>query len=96
MWNCRGVGGPLTIFQLNEIINFHSPNVVFLCETKNQQNYMRQVQKKIRFENGYFVNSIGRAGGLVLFWNNDVSIDQVSNTDWYIVACIEDKETKNH
>ncbi|XP_027166343.1 uncharacterized protein LOC113766338 [Coffea eugenioides] len=95
VWNCRGAGGPLTIPQLKEVLNFHSPNVVFLSETKNQEKFMRSVQRKISFEKGYVVNSIGKAGGMALYWNNGVTIDQISHTDWYILACIKDKEVNS-
>ncbi|XP_071939954.1 uncharacterized protein [Coffea arabica] len=95
VWNCRGAGGPLTIPQLKEVLHFHSPNVVFLSETKNQEKFMRSVQKKIRFEKGYVVNSIGKAGGMALYWNNAVTIDHLSHTDWYILACITDKEVNS-
>ncbi|XP_071933655.1 uncharacterized protein [Coffea arabica] len=46
VWNCRGAGGPLTISQLKEVLNFHSSNVVFLCETKNHEKFMRNVRKE--------------------------------------------------
>ncbi|XP_071923234.1 uncharacterized protein [Coffea arabica] len=96
VWNCRGAGGLLTIPQLKEVLNFHSPNVVFLYETKNQEKFMRKVQRRIRFDNGHFVNAIGRVEGLAFFWNNEVLIEQVCSTDWYISACIVDKETTRH
>ncbi|XP_071905855.1 uncharacterized protein [Coffea arabica] len=96
VWNCRGVGGPLTIPQLKEVTNFHSPKVVFLCETKNQEGFMGKVQRKIKYDNSYFVNSIGRAGGLALFWNNEVTLDKIVSTDWCISARVEDKDSKGY
>ena len=57
---------------------------------------MKKVQKTIKFENGYIVNSIGRAGRLALFWNNDVKRDEVNSTSWYIAAKIKDRETNCH
>ncbi|XP_071914102.1 uncharacterized protein [Coffea arabica] len=96
VWNCRGAGGPLTIPQLKEVLNFHSPKMVFLCETKHQGKFMRKVQRRIGFENSHLVDSDGKAGGLALFWNNEVKIDQIRNKEWYISARVKDKETNCH
>ena len=63
MWNCRGAGGPLTIPQLKEVIHLHSPSIVFLSETKNQEPFMKSIQKRVRMENSYVINSKGKAGG---------------------------------
>nr|XP_025675778.1 uncharacterized protein LOC112776041 [Arachis hypogaea] len=47
VWNCRGLGRPLTIHTLKGICKSHSPEIVFISETKNQS---RQVEAKLRFE----------------------------------------------
>ena len=96
VWNCRGAGGPLTIPQLKEVIHLHSPSVVFLCETKNKERYMKQVQNRIKFEHSFVVNPKGRAGGLALFWNEGVQLLDIHSSDWYIAARVEDKDTSDY
>ena len=73
VWNCRGAGGPLTIPQLKEVLHLHSPSIVFLCETKNKEWYMKQVQKRIKIEHSLVVNPKGRTGGLALFWKEGMN-----------------------
>ncbi|KAL3537926.1 hypothetical protein ACH5RR_001292, partial [Cinchona calisaya] len=34
-WNCRGLGGPLIVPRLKEMIVYHTPDVVFLSEIKH-------------------------------------------------------------
>nr|XP_027103245.1 uncharacterized protein LOC113724555 [Coffea arabica] len=96
VWNCRGAGGPLTIPQLKEVIHLHSPSIVFLCETKNQETFMKKVRKRVKFENGFVVSSKGRAGELALFWKEDVTLLDVQGTDWYIEAREVDKDTNEY
>ncbi|XP_027067539.1 uncharacterized protein [Coffea arabica] len=95
VWNCQGAGGPLTISQLKEVLHLHFPNIMFLCETKNQERYMKQVQKRVNFENRFVVNPKGRAGGLALFWKEDVVLLGVQGSDWYIAAIVVEKETND-
>ena len=45
-WNCQGAGSPLVIPYLKEVIGLHSPNLVFLYETKNKNNFMEKFKKK--------------------------------------------------
>ena len=48
--NCQGVGSPLTVPQLKETVNFLSPSVVFLSETKNKRFVLEKVRRKLGFE----------------------------------------------
>ena len=69
VWNCQGAGSPLTVPQLKEVLHLHSPGVLFLSETKNQKKFMKNVQKKLNFDESAVVDSVGRVGGLALFRN---------------------------
>ena len=84
VWNCRGAGGPLAVPQLKEIINLHSPNLIFLCETKNQKNAMEKIRKRINYEKCFVVDALGKAGGLTLFWNNELDVEYINSGGFYI------------
>ncbi|XP_071939813.1 uncharacterized protein [Coffea arabica] len=43
VWNCRGVGSPLTVPQLKESVKLHSPELIFLSETKNRKDVMNKL-----------------------------------------------------
>ena len=57
---------------------------------------MKQIQKRIPFENCFVVSSTDRARGLTLFWKEDVLLLDVHGTDWYIAAKVVDKDTNDH
>lgn len=80
VWNCQGVGSPLTIPQLREACNLLSPNVVFLCETKNRLQFMLTVKRKLRFDECVVVESMNKAGGMTVMWNNEVKVLDVQTT----------------
>ena len=66
VWNCRGVGSPLTVPQLREVIRFHSLSLVFLSETKKKKNFLNSVKQWIKFDNVFVVDPVGLAGGLAV------------------------------
>ena len=57
---------------------------------------MKQVQKRVKFENSFVVSSKGSVGGLALFWKEEVILLDVQDTDWYIEARVVDKDTDKH
>ncbi|XP_071928211.1 uncharacterized protein [Coffea arabica] len=93
VWNCRGVGGPLTIFQLKEVINLHFPSVVFLAETKNQKTIIEKVQKQLKFDNCCVVNSNGKAGGLAMVWKEDIEVISIDQGTFFIGMKMKDSDS---
>ena len=67
MWNCQGVGSPLTVPQLRAAKNLLSPNMVFLSETKNRFRYMKKVQNILRYDESVIVEAMDRKEGMALF-----------------------------
>ncbi|XP_025670410.1 uncharacterized protein [Arachis hypogaea] len=89
-WNCRGLRRPLTIHNLKGISQSYSPELVFICETKNQT---RKVEAKLRscgFSHWHIVNPNGIAGGLVMAWKEGCNIKVTSNSSFYIQAIVKD------
>ncbi|XP_072066997.1 uncharacterized protein [Arachis hypogaea] len=90
VWNCRGLGRPLTIHTLKVICKSHSPEIVFISETKNQS---QQVEAKLRvcgYENWHIVNPTGVAGGLVLAWKDNISVQIISSGEFFVAAEIKE------
>ncbi|XP_072056235.1 uncharacterized protein [Arachis hypogaea] len=89
-WNCRGLGRPLTIHNLKGISQSHSPELVFICETKNQT---RNVEAKLRscgFNKWHIVNPNAIAGGLAMAWKDGCDIKVTSSSSFYIQAIVKD------
>ncbi|XP_072071784.1 uncharacterized protein [Arachis hypogaea] len=90
VWNCRSLGRPLTIHTLKGICKSHSPEIVFISETKNQS---RQVEAKLRvcdYENWHIVNPAGVAGGLVLGWKDSINIQIINSGEFFVAAEIKE------
>jgi hypothetical protein len=51
------------------------PKMVFLMETKMSNKRVDFLKRKLGFENLFEVDSVGRSGGLVLLWKNDIRVD---------------------
>ena len=74
-WNCRGFGNLRTVRELCRLVKEKKPNIVFLMETKLRSNKMERVRVQLGFEYMFVVDSIGKSGGLALFWTEDAEVE---------------------
>ncbi|GKA85217.1 reverse transcriptase [Tanacetum coccineum] len=74
-WNCQGVGRPLKVSNLRELCQAHRPNVVFLMEMKNKERYLESLRRSLPFTGFFYVNPIGRLGGLALLWKDSITLN---------------------
>jgi len=89
-WNCQGLGNPLTFQELRALVALERPDLVFLMETKNKEVMVENVVKRLKYANKLVINPEGRAGGLVLMWNDEVEIQVLScNTNLIDVDCYD-------
>ncbi|XP_072076779.1 uncharacterized protein [Arachis hypogaea] len=94
MWNCQSLEKSLTVHNIKEIQNSHSPEVVFLCETKNQSLLVERQLKSVGFSEIFCVNRNGAAGGLALVWKEGVKVKVNRSAEFYISFLIEDQERR--
>ncbi|CAM8981011.1 unnamed protein product [Rhodiola kirilowii] len=91
-WNCRGLGGAATVRALRDMVRANNPLVVGLMETKAGKRRMEFVRMEVGFQNGFVMESKGRAGGLALCWRDKIDLRICSFSDFHIDAVIEGKE----
>lgn len=73
--NCRGLGSPSKVPQLKESIRLFKPELIFLCETKRKRGFVGTVCENLGWGDRWeAVNPIGKSGGLLLGWGNDVIV----------------------
>ena len=84
----------MTISQLKEVNNPLSPNIIFLSETKNKTAFMKKVKRRMKFDECFVVDAVGKLGGMVLMWNNDVKILEINQSALTIEAHVVDTETQ--
>lgn len=79
-WNYRGMGNPWsTVRCLRSLQASVTPDIMFVSETKVTKEIAEQSKERIGFSNALGVSSIGRSGGLCIFWKNEnISFDLIS------------------
>ncbi|XP_071933729.1 uncharacterized protein [Coffea arabica] len=69
--------------------------VVFLSETKNRKRVIDVVMKQIQFDGNVVVEPDGRAGGLAMFWKQEVKVRGVYTSECSIEIKIYDEEVRD-
>jgi hypothetical protein len=65
------------------------PSLVFFMETKLQAHRFEAIRVRLGFQNIFVVDSMGRSGGLALFWTEHQSIDIQNYSRRHINAIIK-------
>lgn len=64
----------LIIPYLTDHTRRNKPDIIFLTETKNTEAYCETVRRKLKIENGEYVNPNGISGRLALWWTKEVQV----------------------
>lgn len=92
-WNCRGLGEASTISQLKESQRLYLPDMTFVCETKQKSSFVKTVCRKLKCkENWEVVDPIGKKGGLLLFWGDNISVCRIEKREFSIEVEVEGKD----
>lgn len=75
-WNCRGLGIPLTVLTLRDIIRLKNPDIIFRSETKSTSSWVDSLKERWNLH-GITVDKLGQARGLALLWKKDVDVTLV-------------------
>ncbi|KAL7139466.1 hypothetical protein ABFS83_09G052800 [Erythranthe nasuta] len=87
-WNCQGLGGPLTIHTLGEILRAHNPQVVFLSETRATPQLIDRLKQRWNLF-GFAGDRTTNGGGLALLWRKDVAVDLRAYSHNFIDVTVE-------
>ncbi|XP_057793280.1 uncharacterized protein LOC131009894 [Salvia miltiorrhiza] len=89
-WNCRGLGHPLAIPTLCELVRAHRPDFIFLCETLAKRQRVELIRSRLNFEGCFVVDCVGRSGGLCMFWKASSSCKLLSFSSNHIDMQVTD------
>jgi hypothetical protein len=54
------------------------PKIVFISETRQQRDRISNLRYRIGFKNAFVVDGQGKAGGLGLFWEDEIKLHVLS------------------
>lgn len=95
-WNCQGMRNAFTDRRFWEFRSDISPDVLFLMETKNQDEYIAKIGKDLNFVNSFTVPPQGLSGGLALFWKDDISVEILDSSANLIDVKFKHKQSSFH
>ena len=94
-WNCRGLSRASAIRSLRGKIRTHSPDVLFLSETKLQPSLATVILNNLGFFMMLHAPPTGSKGGLLLAWRHGVDFECISTSVNIInVWCYSDPPNK--
>lgn len=73
-----------------------APNVMFLMETKNDDEFINKKLQSLHYMHYFSVPPIGLSGGLSLFWNDDIEITILDSSPNLIDTSIAYKGVTSH
>ncbi|CAN1154167.1 hypothetical protein LINPERHAP2_LOCUS19854 [Linum perenne] len=88
-WNCRGTGRHRTMNNMRDLNHKYRTSVTFLMETKQGSTYLNHHRISLDYANSFYVDPINLSGGLVLWWDNGVSIRVLSFSKNFIHAVLD-------
>ena len=81
--------------ELAEMVRAKDPFVLFLAETWVDEARLKDVKRKIQFENIFVLPRTSRGGGLVLFWRSSVDVSVEGSNKSHIDTIInKNKESE--
>ena len=87
-WNCRGICNAVTVKALRASIRVHSPEIIFLSETKASEIRIKRVATLLGFPSSFCVGARGKSGGICLFWHQHIQVDVLEYDSHLIVVSI--------
>ncbi|KAJ1258358.1 hypothetical protein BS78_10G069200 [Paspalum vaginatum] len=90
-WNCRGTGRSLQnskMQHLSRLVSSTQAQVIFVSETRNAKITATQLNNHFSVSDSFVVPSIGLSGGLWVMWTDEVRIEIINSSQYYVFASV--------
>ncbi|CAA0406188.1 unnamed protein product [Arabidopsis thaliana] len=74
-WNCQGLRNPWTIRYLREMKKEHFPDILFLMETMNSDQFVMKIFNWLGYDYFHTIEQEGKSGGLAIFWKKHLELE---------------------
>lgn len=93
-WNVQGLVNICTLSYLRTLVRQHSPNLVFLSETRLSGSKTADIRIGLGFLHNFVVDCRGKNGGLMLLWSENWNVSIQSFSVGHIDAIICDHKNR--
>lgn len=74
VWNAQGVGNRWAFRSLHRLVKEHTPSILFVSESKVSSHVGSKWKSLLNFTGFVGVDSAGKSGGLLLFWDDSINV----------------------
>lgn len=92
-WNCRRLGNAATIKELHEFARSVAPSVLCVLETQVHKSRVEGLKSTLGYDCAFAVSSLGRSGGLGIYWNKSTSVQLLPYSQYHIDVIITEGGT---
>ena len=92
-WNCRGVGNSRIVHDLTALMQSHNPKLVFLSETRQSEERIKNLRWRLGLKGCLAVGSDGNSGGIALFWDESISVTLIGMCNRLIDVTVQESPT---
>ena len=92
--NCQGLGNAPTVRALLDVQRRSNPEVMFLLETHLDNYPVDCLKRRLKMDFKIVNPSDGRSGGVILFWKQEINIQQIYSAPKYIDVRVVESSDK--
>ncbi|OMO94917.1 reverse transcriptase [Corchorus capsularis] len=93
-WNDeQGIGSSQAVEALHELRRKFDPDFIFLMETKNRQEKLEMIRKKMKLDCAIYVDPDGLSGGIALWWKDFFSVKSIEESKNLVDTVIIDNRS---
>ena len=91
-WNCRGVGRSRTVQELVRLVRTYNPKIVFLSETRQCDERVRNLKWRLGLRNCLTAKGVGKGGGLGLFGDENLDVELLSIGENHVDVLVKEQD----
>jgi hypothetical protein len=91
-WNCRGLGQPRTVQDLERLLRAHRPKLLFLSETRHNKVALDSLRWRLGLKHCVSFIDEGKGGGVALFWDESIDVELLKINSRVIDVMIHDQQ----
>ena len=91
-WNCRGVGRSRTVQELVRLVRTYNPKIVFLSETRQCDERVRNLKWRLGLRNCLTSKGDGKGGGLGRFWDENLDVELLSIGEHHVDVLVKERD----